>query len=149
MTLNTHVQNLYKQMKRLHLFLTVLAIIIGCISVKAENWDIQTDGLALCTYNDRYHRWNKWSDWKTCNVVININTDNDKITIYSQEVQIYKIYDYVDGRYDRDGDYRVEFKFRDQDGDYGTMYMLTKRNGDKQLYIVFNNIQWVYNISNY
>lgn len=36
-------------------------------------------------------------------------------------VQVYKIYSVSSGEYDRDGDYHVDFEFRDQDGDYGTL----------------------------
>ena len=81
-----------------------------------------------------------------CDVLVTINGDNDKITIYSEEVQVYKIYDYRPARYDNDGDYRLEFKFRDQDGDYGTLYILKKTSGSTELYVVFDNVQWVYNV---
>ena len=44
-------------MKRLHLFLTILAVIIGCLGAHAERWNYQADAVAICTYNDRYNRW--------------------------------------------------------------------------------------------
>lgn len=135
-------------MKRLHFILIVLAVMLGCASAHAESWNIRADAVAVCTYNDYYHRWNGWSEWQRCEVYININSDNDKITIYSNEVQIYKIVSSGNGRYNSDGDYRVTYKFRDQDGDYGTMYILKRRDGSNQLYITFSNIQWVYNIDN-
>lgn len=43
-------------MKRLHLFLTILAVIIGCLGAHAERWNYQADAVAICTYNDRYNR---------------------------------------------------------------------------------------------
>ena len=133
-------------MKRLHLFLTILAFIIGCLGAHAERWNYQADAVAICTYNDRYNRWNNWSSWTPCDVIININGDNDKITIYSDVVQVYKIYSVSSGEYDRDGDYHVDFEFRDQDGDYGTLCIYKRRNGGVELYVRFNNVQWVYDI---
>ena len=133
-------------MKQLRLLLVVLAVAAGCFGAKAEKWSLRADAVAICTYNDYYHQWNNWSQWERCDVLVTINGDNDKITIYSAEVQVYKIYDYRPARYDSDGDYRLEFKFRDQDGDYGTLYILKKTSGRTELYVVFNNVQWVYNV---
>ncbi len=34
-----------------------------------------------------------WTEWKSCTVPIEIKTDEDIIVIYSNETQIYRIYD--------------------------------------------------------
>ena len=87
----------------------------------------------------------EWSDWSKCSINIKLDLDNDKVTIYSKEVQIYWVINEVEAPYDSNGQ-QVAFKVKDQDGDYGHLRLRVQSNGVKQIYIDFSDISWVYSL---
>ena len=93
---------------------------------------------SLTTYG-----WSDWSNWKSSNVLITINLNNDRVTIYSNRNQCYQIYDYT-GHYMDGNTECIDYRFYDQDGDIGTMTLAMKSNGQSEIYIRFANIQWAY-----
>ena len=132
-----------------YLFILLLTIILGfgfSSSVSAQQYNYKSTGFAYRT-TDAYDRWSNWSSWESSDLLITINMDNDYVTIYSQQTQIYRITEYVGKYNDNSGGTQMEFKFVDQDGDKGTMRLRKESNGNSQLYIDFANIMWVYNIT--
>ena len=87
--------------------------------------------------------WGNWSDWKSCNVKIDINLDTDVVKIYSQREQTYRVTKYV-GETEDDGYKTHTFRFTDQDGDRGTMRLIQRDSGRSEIYIDFANIRWAY-----
>lgn len=88
----------------------------------------------------------EWSDWQSSRINIKLDITNLKITIYSNEVQIYRIIDEVEPPYDPNGA-QLKYQVIDQDGDYGYLrFRMEKSTNSWQLYIDFNNVSWVYNI---
>ena len=83
-----------------------------------------------------------WSDWMDTSVKIKV-TDDDKVIIYSDDPQIYRIIEEKDPPYDSKGK-QIAYKVLDQDGDYGTLRFRQENSGGLQLYIDFVNISWVY-----
>lgn len=71
-------------------------------------------------YINEYGYWTNWIDWKYSNLLITINSDSGKIIVYTDEVQVYKIIEYIEPIYDDNG-VQMKFKMRDQDGYYGTI----------------------------
>jgi hypothetical protein len=88
---------------------------------------------------------NEWSDWIDCDISVKIDIGNDKVTIYSNEVQIYRIIDKVDPPRDKNGT-QVAFSMIDQDGDRGMFRIRKQHDGAIQIYVDFIDISWVYNI---
>ena len=88
---------------------------------------------------------NEWSDWIDCDISVKIDIGNDKVTIYSNEVQIYRIIDKVDPPRDKNGT-QVAFSMIDQDGDRGMFRIRKQYDGAIQIYVDFSDISWVYNI---
>ena len=86
-----------------------------------------------------------WSDWKTAKMNVKFDFDNDKITIFSNEIQIYKILKEVEPPYDPHGK-QVAFSVIDQDLDYGQIRLRVENNGNSQIYVDFSDISWVYNV---
>lgn len=88
-----------------------------------------------------------WSDWKKSSVRIKIDYAQDKITILSEDVQIYKILSIVSAPYDNNGK-QVRFRVIDQDGDYGYVrFRLVNDSYENQIYVDFTDISWVYNVT--
>lgn len=88
---------------------------------------------------------NEWSNWIDCDISVKIDIGNDKVTIYSNEVQIYRIIDEVDPPRDKNGT-QVAFSMIDQDGDRGIFRIRKQYDGAIQIYVDFSDVSWVYNI---
>lgn len=131
-------------MKRLHFILIVLAVMLGCASAHAESWGLQASAFSMRTFNKYTHKWNEWSKWEPCTVYMKFDGDQGKLTIYSEEVQVYNMYNIKDFVTDRDGDSSAEAKFKDQDGDLGSLLFVKKANGGLEVYIYYNTIAWAY-----
>lgn len=126
-------------------FLTLFIFIFSFVLVaNAEVNKYKTTDFAYRYVND-YGNWTEWSDWQYSNLLITINFDADKIIVYTEEVQIYKILEYIEPIYDDNG-VQVKFRMKDQDGDYGTLRLRVQYDGTSQIYIDFANIMWVYNV---
>lgn len=96
-------------------------------------------------YETQYGVWTDWSDWEKCIADVKMDLTNDKITIYTNNTQIYYVYDYVGEVEDSDGQ-TVKFAIIDDEEDYGYIRLRIQNNGTKQLYVDFSNIIWVYNL---
>lgn len=86
-----------------------------------------------------------WSDWQKAEIGVKMDLSQDKITIYSDNVQIYRVIATLDPPYDPNGQ-QVKFKVIDQDGDYGHLRLRIENSGNSQIYIDFSDISWVYNV---
>lgn len=87
----------------------------------------------------------EWSNWIDCDISVKIDIGNDKVTIYSNEVQIYRIIDEVDPPRDKNGT-QIAFSMIDQDGDRGIFRIRKQYDGAIQIYVDFSDVSWVYNI---
>ena len=129
--------------------LLTLIFLLGFISVNAQTYRYKAQNFAYKYVNDNGY-WTKWSDWKSCNILITIDTDDDIITIYSRTPQVYVITDYIRTYTDSSNGRQMEFKVIDQDRDIGNVRIRIEANGTSQLYVDFNDVSWVYgNITRY
>jgi hypothetical protein len=94
------------------------------------------------------YKWSNWSDWEEASVLITIDTDNDRITIYSSERQVYDIAENEGESTDEDGDETLSLYCIDDEGLKCTVRLvfLYSQNGKNQLYVDYNDISWVYNV---
>lgn len=128
-------------------FFLFALMVMATVNATAEKLPFRTTSVSFATIDDygTYH----WGDWEKCNVRVTIDTDDDIVTIYSKEKQVYYIYDtYNDGDpvSDGQGGEIIKFFIVDQDSDEGEMRLRIDSDGDTQLYIDFENCAWVYNI---
>lgn len=136
-------------LKKFYLLLLMLFTMSFTYQASAQNANVlwfKTTAYAYRTYNFGYDVWNDWSNWIESNMNMKIDLSNDKITIYSPEVQIYRVYEASDQYRDSEGGTQVKFSVVDQDGDYGHLRLRVERNGNSQVYVDFNNVSWVYNV---
>ena len=90
--------------------------------------------------------WTNWSSPQSSNIYMQIDWDNALVYIDSNYRQLYQIVK-VTGRYrDSDNSEICEMKVIDQDGDRGTMKLAIRPNGKSQIYIIFSNIRWCYDV---
>lgn len=129
-------------MKRLITFIVSLVLFVttGIAQVIRFNTTSYTSKVK------KSYGWTNWRPRESSDMLLTIDLDSDLVTIYSPKIQVYKIIDYLGNWIDQDGDQVVKFEFIDQDGDRGMMRLIERRNGNKEIYIDFSNIIWVYSV---
>ena len=132
---------------------TIMLIITAVLAVAlihTSMCDTQTEIFRTTGFAYRYKTdtgWTKWSDWQDSNLRLTFNYKEGMVTIYSKQMQIYRVYDEVSDDADEKGRKEIKMKFIDQDGDTGMMRMSFSSNGKAQLYIIYADILWAYNVS--
>ncbi|NHE58965.1 hypothetical protein [Cyclobacterium plantarum] len=106
---------------------------------------LKTTALAMKFKHDD-NRWSDWSDWERTSVLI--VADDNRITVYSKEKQVYDIIENEGKKTDSDGDDVWSYFCINEDGARCRLRLIKRnsRNGEAQLYVDFNDMKWVYNI---
>ena len=112
-------------------------MLLGFLSIEAQaqTWVYKATELAIKLEGQ------VWSDWKPVRIKVEIDVDNDFITIFSGELQVYKVTSNPIVKSDC-----VSFSVIDQDYDSGTIRLRVDDNGKSQIYVDFADISWVYNL---
>ncbi len=133
---------------QLKYFYIVLLLAFG-IQAEAQVYKFITTGFSVLEKNEKGD-WGKWSDLKDASIVIALDTNKNRIIVYSQEVQLYDILSYEKTE-ENDTDVIHPFTCKDDDGLPFTISIITRKNqgNRKQLYINQKNVIVVYNIINF
>lgn len=136
-------------MKKIKAFIVILFLTIGMQQSYSQVYKFQTTGFSVLE-KDEKGKWGKWSDLELVNLVITLDTNKNRIVVYSQEIQLYDIVDYQD-KEESETDEVYPFICKDTDGEKFTISIITRKNQDnrKQLYINQKNVIIVYNIVNF
>ncbi len=115
---------------------------------KAQVYKFQTTGFSVLEKNDR-GVWGRWSDFQKADIVITLDTSKNRIVIYSQEIQLYRIVSY-EPQEENENDLIYPFTCMDDDGQKFTISIITRKNqgNRKQLYINQKDFIIAYNIVN-
>ena len=114
----------------------------------AQTYKFMTQQFAFKYYDEQRYRWTDWSDWESSNMLVVISLDRSVISIYSQKTQEYDIVEYQGEEDDRDGGTSVKFLCVNEDGLRCNIRLRVQSDGQKQLYVDFNDMMWVYSIVN-
>lgn len=136
-------------MKKIKTFVILLFLAIGMQQSYSQVYKFQTTGYSVLE-KDEKGKWGKWSDLQLVNLVVTLDTNKNRIIVYSQEIQLYEIVDYQD-KEESETDEIYPFTCKDIDGEKFTISIITRKNQDnrKQLYINQKNVIIVYNIVNF
>lgn len=93
--------------------------------------------------------WTKWSEPTENNILIVLDLDKNRVSIYSKETQVYDIYKSYDRVTDNDGDYIFEYACIDGEGlrCHIRWVKLNSQNGRIQVYVDFSDMMWMYNVN--
>ncbi len=113
----------------------------------AEVSKLRTSGIAYQYKNEYSGNWGEWGEWEDCNVLIVIDFDRERITIYSQRTQIYDII----GQQKETEDYEsssIYLDCVDEEGFRCTVQLrfYNETSRGSQLYVTYNDMRWVYSI---
>mgnify|MGYP003293008089 CR=1 FL=1 len=129
-------------MKKVIFFLSLMLMPLLCT---AQTYKFKTDSFAYKTNNNG--RWSNWSDWEDSSMLVVINTDRDVITIYSKETQEYDIVENLGTEKDREGGEQLKFLCVNEDGARCHIRIRVQKDGQRQLYVDFSDIMFVYGIT--
>lgn len=118
---------------------SLMFLLLSAVAVQSQTYWYKATSFAI-----KFEGYD-WSDWERVNVKIEFDLDDDFITIYSKETQVYKVREILEPPYDSDGE-QVKFEVIDQDFDTGHLRLRIQDNGQSQLYVDFSDVSWVYNV---
>ncbi|MCS7212411.1 MAG: hypothetical protein NZ844_12385, partial [Chloroherpetonaceae bacterium] len=92
--------------------------------------------------------WSRWSDWEDSGLLITIDLDKARITIFSKDTQVYNIARNEGTSHDSDGDETLSLYCVDKKGlnCRVRLVQLHSQGGRLQLYVDYNDIMWGYNV---
>jgi hypothetical protein len=136
-------------MKQLKLIMLLLLLNFGMQTSFSQVYKFQTTGYSVMEKNDK-GIWGKWSDLQKVDLVVKLDTEKNRIIVYSQEIQLYDILSY-EPKEESESDLIYPFTCKDIDGEKFTISIITRRDqgNRKQLYINQKDIIIVYNIINF
>jgi len=136
-------------MKTIKTLLLLVVLSIGIQKTFGQTYKFEAIGFSVLE-KDNKGAWGKWSDLQAVNIVITLDTDKNRIIVYSKEIQLYEIQNY-EQKQDNETDEIYPFVCKDIDGEPFTISIITRKNQDnrKQLYINQKNVIIVYNIVNF
>jgi hypothetical protein len=135
-------------MIKLNAFIIILFFGLGIQNSNGQVYKFKTSGFSVLEKNEK-GKWGKWSDLDLVNILISLDTNKNRIVVYSQIIQLFEIIDYQD-RTENDTDIVYTFTCKDNEGLDCTLSIITRKNQDnrKQLYINYEDQIIVYNIFN-
>lgn len=136
-------------MKYIKILFLFLLLSLGIQNTFAQVYKFEATGFSVLE-KDNKGAWGKWSDLQAVNIVITLDTDKNRIIVYSKEIQLYEIQNYEE-KQESESDEIYPFVCKDIDGEEFTISIITRKNQNsrKQLYINQKNVIIVYNIVNF
>ncbi|MEL1254447.1 hypothetical protein AAEO57_11715 [Flavobacterium sp. DGU38] len=129
---------------RNYIFLLFLAFSVQ--QSYGQSYRFKTSGFSVLQKNQK-GQWGEWSNLDLVNLSVVLDTDKHRIVVYSQEIQLFNILDYID-REENDTDIVYSFICKDNEGRDCKLSIITRKKQDyrKQLYINYDDHIFVYNI---
>ncbi len=126
----------------------ILLIFVGYSSCFSQVLKMKAFEIAF-KYQDEYsQQWKPWSDWEDVDILITIDSDPQRIKVFSKKEQIYDVIQYKGETTNSDGDITSEWLCVNEDGrKCGIRIVIPyKQSTIQQLYVDFSDFMFVYNI---
>lgn len=133
-------------MNSIRIYILFLFLTFGIQKVQSQTYHFKTSGFSVLEKTEK-GKWGKWSDLDLVNLSVVLDTNKHRIVVYSQEIQLFNILDYIE-REENDTDIVYSFMCKDNDGRECKLSIITRKKQDnrKQLYINYDDHIIVYNI---
>jgi hypothetical protein len=124
---------------------SILVLLILPPTSHAQVYKLRSKSLAIRSLENE--TWSDWSDWEDTNVLMTIDLDEDRITIYSKVTQVYDVAEYEGKITDQDGDDVMSFFCVDKDGTTCRIRFIVNHEDERyQLYVDYKDFAFVYNV---
>lgn len=135
-------------MVKTKIYIVLLFLVMGLQHSFGQNYKFKTSGFSVLEKTEK-GKWGKWSDLDLVNILVTLDTDKNRIVVYSQIIQLFEIIDYQPIE-ENDTDIVYSFTCKDNEGLDCTVSIITRKKQDnrKQLYINYEDRIIVYNIFN-
>jgi hypothetical protein len=135
-------------MTKTKIYIVLLFLVMGLQHSFGQNYKFKTSGFSVLEKTEK-GKWGKWSDLDLVNILVTLDTDKNRIVVYSQIIQLFEIIDYQPIE-ENDTDIVYSFTCKDNEGLDCTVSIITrkKQGNRKQLYINYEDRIIVYNIFN-
>jgi hypothetical protein len=112
-------------------------------------YKFKTSGYSV-SEKDTSNKWGQWSDLKGVTILTVLDTNKNRIVIYSEVIQLFDIIDYLPEK-ENETDLVYTFFCKDNNGEDCTLSINTRKNQNnrKQLYVNYDDRIIVYNIDNF
>jgi hypothetical protein len=129
-------------------YLFFLFISLGWQQSYGQVYQFTTSGFSVLEKNEK-GKWGNWSDLELTKMMVSLDTNKNRIVIYSQIIQLFEIVAYLPAT-ENETDVVYSFSCKDNDGVDCTLSIITRKKQDnrKQLYINYGDQIIVYNIFN-
>lgn len=127
-------------------YILLLFLGLGLQQAYSQSYQFKTSGFSVLEKNER-GKWGQWSNLDLVNLSVVLDTNKHRIVVYSQEIQLFSILDYIE-REENDTDIVYSFMCKDNNGMDCKLSIITRKKQDyrKQLYINYDDRIIVYNI---
>ena len=135
-------------MNKLIRYLFFLLITLGWQQSYGQVYKFSTSGFSVLEKNEK-GKWGEWSDLELSKMMVSLDTNKNRIVIYSQIIQLLEIVEYLPTT-ENETDIVYGFTCKDNDGVDCTVSIIIRKKQDnrKQLYINYGDQIIVYNIYN-
>jgi hypothetical protein len=136
-------------MSKIKILIVVAFLGLGLNQSYGQTYKFTTSGLSVLEKGQN-GKWGNWSDLKLVNILVKLDTDKNRIVVYSQAIQAFEIVDYIPIE-ESETDSVYSFTCKDNNGENCTLSIITRKKQDnrKQLYINYEDRIILYNIYNY
>jgi hypothetical protein len=129
-------------------FLVLAFLLLGLHQTYSQTYNFKTTGISVLEKVQK-GKWGSWTELDLVNIFVKLDTDKNRILIYSEAIQVFEIIEYIPLSVG-DTDDVYSFTCIDNLGENCTLsIIIRKKQGNrKQLYVNYENRIIVYNIDN-
>jgi hypothetical protein len=126
------------------LFLSLIVLLLSFVSNAQSVLKIRTSH-SCEKHIDYYGNWTDWSEWKEANILIVVDSQKDRITIYTETTQIFDIIENEGESLSDKGDPTFNYYCVDENG-AKCRIRIVKRTTLTQIYVDYSNLILCFNI---
>lgn len=115
----------------------------------SQAYKFKTTGLSVSVKEGK-GKFGDWSDLKPVSILVNLDTNKNRIVIYSEVIQLFEIIESLPVE-ESSTNLVYPFVCKDNNGEDCTLSFITRKNQDnrKQLYVKYEDRVLAYNIVNF
>lgn len=112
----------------------------------SQVYKFKTTGLSV-SVKGQNGKFGDWTELKSVKIVVNLDTNKNRIVIYSEAIQLFDIVEYLPTE-ENSADLIYPFVCKDNNGENCTLSFITRKKQDnrKQLYVKYEDRVLAYNI---
>ncbi|MDR6843657.1 hypothetical protein [Flavobacterium granuli] len=133
-------------MGKLKIGFLLLFLFLGLNFGFSQNYKFKTTGLSV-SVKEGNGKFSNWSELKPVSIIVNLDTNKNRIVIYSEVIQLFEIIEFLPAE-ESSNDLVYPFVCKDNSGEDCTLSFITRKNQDnrKQLYVKYEDRVLAYNI---